>query len=230
MTIIKKSLIIFDAMGVIYPFPEGNDVEYGIFAFLENKGYEFTNKQKNHWDKEKGYNQATRGQMSSTEALKILLPSKNNQEIQKLEKEYLSSAFFCLAEDFISTVQILKNEFLIAMLSNDIPNWSLDLRKRFDIEKYFDLFIISGDGNPFRKPEKEIYEYLLKQIKETGMEVDQIFFIDDSLKNLRTASLFKIKTIYKILKSNDSVDYTPDYKVNRLSELLKILPGTENKT
>jgi len=216
-----KPLIIFDAMGVIFPFPEGDDIQYGLFAFLQNKGHEFSSKQKKSWEKN-FYQKATRGQISSIEALEKLLPSHNAKELEKLETEYLSSDFFKLDQNLIPVIQKLKNNFFTAILSNDIPAWSRTLRKRFDLEQYFDFAVISGDANMFRKPEKGIYEYLFRKIKQTELDIKEIYFIDDSLGNLKTAHSFGIHTIYKILKSNDSVDYEPNYRINNLTGLLEI--------
>ena len=218
----KQSLVIFDVMGIIFPFPEGDDIKNGLFPFLENKGYEFSFEQKNHWEKI-FYNQASRGKISSIDALEKILPSENKSNLERIEKEYLSSDFFKLDPDLIPIMQKLKNNFFTAILSNDIPNWSHTLRKRFDLKQYFDFAVISGDANMCRKTEKGIYGYLFRKIKQKKLNIEKIYFIDDSLGNLKTAHSFGIHTIYKILKSNDSIDYEPDYQIHNLTEFWKII-------
>lgn len=224
----RKGIIIFDAMGVVFPFPEGDDVAHGLFAFLEDKGHAFPREKQLHWEKTKGYNQATRGLLSSIEALRFLIPSAEDDELLQLEKEYLASRYFHLDNDFVQTIGSLNTEFLTVMLSNDIPAWSLSLRKRFELDRYFDLFITSGIGNQARKPEKEIYRQLLVAVNSMGYKDKQIFFIDDSLKNLEAVRELNFITIYKILKSNDLVDFMPDYKIMRLSEVPGIVKSTND--
>ena len=213
-----KNILVFDAMGVVYPFPEGDDVTYGILKFLKEKGYDFSNEMRKNWEKKRGYNQATRGMISSIHALQLLIPSTSDEKLRELEEEYLTSDFFKLDGELLQVIESVKKDFLIGMLSNDIPDWSIRLRKRFNLERYFDFFVISGIGNTARKPEKEIYKQLL-DVVSIEHKANLIYFIDDSLKNLKVAKEFNFITIYKILKSNDNIDYIPDHKIKKLMEL-----------
>jgi len=81
--------------------------------------------------------------------------------------------------------------FSLNILSNDVSEWSKLMREIYDINKYFDKIIISGDVN-LRKPEPEIFELALSKI---GAEANKCLYIDDNLENLETAGKFNFNTV-----------------------------------
>ena len=95
-------------------------------------------------------------------------------------------------------------------LSNDVSEWSLKLRKHFEIEQFFDGFTISGDVG-VRKPDQGIYENFLEDSKYAPTEC---VFVDDREKNLDTAKDFGFQTIlfgtnsysnHKVIKTYDEL-------------------------
>ena len=63
----------------------------------------------------------------------------------------------------------------------------------------------------------------MRLLKERALRPSQIYYVDDSLKNLEPAKAFGWKTVYKIIKSKDEHSFTPDYRIGQLSELLPIV-------
>lgn len=215
----QHDLVIFDAMGVLFHFPEGDDIKYGLWPFLERKGITFSSEEKERFEKE-FYRRGTLGELSSIELLKNIIP--NNFDIQSLETEYLASDKFKITDNLLTVLEKLRKKYILGVLSNDFAKWNKKLRQRFDIDKYFDLVVISDEAKG-RKPDNKIYEYLLSRLNDMKVNPKKIYYVDDSLKNLQTGSDFGFITIYKKLKSHDSYHYKPDHVINKLNQLLQIL-------
>src|SRR3989339_555957 len=209
----KKKVLILSAVGVIYPFPEGDNVQFGLYKFLLEKGYNPDSEKMLYWQKN-AFEKASRGKISSLEALKELLPSLHELELEKIESEFLNSNYFNLAYDFIETLEKIKEQVILGLLTNNLPSWSKYLIKRFQIEKYFhpNLIVISGEKTSYLKPEKEIYFEIQKNIDDSP----QIYFVDDSKKNLKAADEnLKWHTIYKDTKQKEdqNINYTPHHTI-----------------
>lgn len=69
-------------------------------------------------------------------------------------------------------------------LSNDVSEWSSRLRSRFDLDRFFDGFVISGDVG-FRKPSPVIYSRLSERAGAAGAE---LLFVDDRAANVGAAT------------------------------------------
>src|SRR3989338_6257995 len=123
---LRKDLIIFDAMGVLFHFPEGDDVKYGLIPFLEKKGFVDTSQTDNLY---KLYEQGTRGEMSSIDFLHKILPERIDAEL--IEEEYLTSDKFSLTDNFVPIIERLKEKFILGIISNDFGRWNKKLRQRF---------------------------------------------------------------------------------------------------
>ena len=74
--------------------------------------------------------------------------------------EYLDH--LTLSDGFLPTLKRLCDEYKLAMLSNDVADWSRHLRSKFHLDEFFELYVISGDCG-IRKPDEGIYEYALSQ-------------------------------------------------------------------
>src|SRR3990172_11040200 len=116
-----RDLVIFDTMGVIFHFPEGDDVKYGLWPFLEGKGIVFSSEEKERYETE-FYRKGTLGELSSSEFLQKIVPKSIN--VQSLEDEYLASDKFVLAEDLVTVLENLKERYVLGVLSNDIAKWN----------------------------------------------------------------------------------------------------------
>lgn len=83
----------------------------------------------------------------------------------------------------LSIFKELFSRYNIGLISNDVSEWSSYLREKYNLNKYLNFSVISGDVK-CRKPKKQIYEYALKQAK---CSPEECVFIDDRLKNLYPA-------------------------------------------
>lgn len=109
---------------------------------------------------------------------------------------------------------------LIALLSNDVYEWSIEWRKFHNLDKYFDTTVVSGDPDvKARKPTKEIYEKLLNQFE---FPPESYLYVDDKSRNLKPAAELGIVTI--LMKRFSQVSqYKPHFIIEDLADLLDIL-------
>lgn len=167
----KKKCVIFDAMGVIFTI--GDDTNDLLVPFIKNYNQDITREEVNQY-----YMEASKGEISSKDfwksvGLKIEFNGKN------IEKEYLDTCL-TLDEKFIEIARNLKKEYIIAILSNDVREWSEYLRIKHGLNEVVDYSIISGDVG-VRKADEKIYKIALDKI---GVEATDCVFIDDRDKNL----------------------------------------------
>ena len=76
-------------------------------------------------------------------------------------------------------------------LSNDVSQWSRKPRERFELSRYIDGFVISGDVR-FRKPDAQIYRCLLHQ---AHIKAENAVFVDDRPRNLDAAAALGFQTV-----------------------------------
>ena len=125
-----KLVLVLDAMGVMYR--AGDDVAELLIPFLQARGVRDVD------EVERLYMEASLGKRSSASLWRAfnLDPS--------VEDEFLDGhELVPRLKDFLVGVQ----PFVEGMwcLSNDVTEWSNKLRRRFDLDRYLDGFIISGD-------------------------------------------------------------------------------------
>jgi len=118
-------------------------------------------------------------------------------------------------------------EFLAAMksqgirlwcLSNDISEWSRKLRNKFDLDRYFVGFVISGDAGVC-KPDSAIY---LRLLEKSGSAPSEVIFVDDRLRNIEAANSLGIRGILFNPAMADSQGHS--YPIARdFSELRSVL-------
>jgi len=134
-----------------------------------------------------------------------------------IEKDYLDS---CLKLDpeFLDIARSLKESYFLAVLSNDVKEWSSYLRNRFGLDKLFKVVVISGEVG-YRKPDRNIYTILLNRISESP---SSCLLIDDRSKNLYAASQLGMKTI-KFLREDVADDSCDDFEITSFSQLPKIV-------
>ena len=206
-----KKLIVFDAMGVIYK--TGDDVKHLLYPFLKELAPELDFERVNSL-----YIKLSLGEITSKDFFSSLGFGAQYPEI---EKRYLDSRLE-LDEGFMTAAEMLKEKYDMAMLSNDASEWSLYLRKKFGLDKYFVYTVISGDVG-LRKPSPEIYRIILEK---TGRKASECVFIDDSERNLESAGNVGLHTVWFDRcgeKSNWDGHSIPDF--TKLGPLLqKIFP------
>ena len=120
---------------------------------------------------------------------------------------------FVTEPDFLPVAGRLAGRYSIGLLSNDVTEWSLYLRKKHQLG-CFTTVVVSGQVG-CRKPEPQIYEILLKQ---TGALPGSCIFVDDRLRNLRTAHELGIRIIH-FQRAEDSGAFSADARITSFSQL-----------
>ena len=131
--------VIFDMYGVIMKHPEGALLPFVNRTFPDIK----------HEDVYTHWMDANVGSLSSLEFFKNI---GFKGDLNKIEIEYLNTIE--IDESFYETAQMLKKYCRLALLSNDLSEWSGYLRGKFKINGFFDVIIVSGDVG-IKKPEPE---------------------------------------------------------------------------
>lgn len=169
-----KKWIIFDVMGVI--FTVGDDTNDLLVPFIQN-----INKSISREKIYQVYLEASLGHVTSAKFWEMVEVADTNNYAD-IEKEYLDTRL-TIDEQFIEVATRLKDNYNLAILSNDVSEWGSYLREKYGINDVVDFSIISGDVG-CRKPSEEIYKIALKKI---GTEAKDCLFIDDRDKNLVAA-------------------------------------------
>jgi putative hydrolase of the HAD superfamily len=131
-----------------------------------------------------------------------------------------------LDDEAASVLQKLHGKYKLGLVSNlAIPECGWKLLEKFDLRKYFNVVLISGEINK-RKPSREIFE---KALKELGVDARKAVFVGDML-DLDVAGPKKVgmKTILiKRRRGNteaeENLNFKPDKTITRLSELPHML-------
>ena len=169
--------IILDMYGVIIKDPEG-----GLMPFVNNKFPELTydDVYYPHWV------DACIGGLSS---LNFFSNIGFTGDLDKTEKEYLDTIE--IDEVFYEVVPKISKYYRLALLSNDLSEWSKYLRDKFRINEFFDVIIVSGDVK-IRKPDVQIFSLMLNELGQTATDC---IYIDDRKTNLESAQLLGMDTI-----------------------------------
>ena len=199
-----NKILVLDAMGVIYQ--SCDDVEELLVPFIREKG--------SNIDKETIedlYTRASLGEFSS-EKFWAKVGVDYNLEDEYLDRHQLSVGL----SDFLS---VFNNQLKapIYCLSNDVSEWSIKLRKKFQLDQYIERWFISGDLK-IRKPSLGIYDVL---IRKTNVKPAQMLFVDDREKNIAAANEFGIQTVLCAINNsaegyNDDDESTAIYSFNEL--------------
>ncbi|MCY4603490.1 MAG: HAD-IA family hydrolase [Gemmatimonadetes bacterium] len=182
-----NKILVLDAMGVIYQ--SCDDVEELLVPFIREQGSSIDRKAI-----EDLYTRASLGEFSSEEFW-AKVGVDYNLEDEYLDRHQLSVGL----SDFLS---VFKNQVKapIYCLSNDVSEWSIKLRKKFQLDQYIERWFISGDLK-IRKPSPVIYDVL---IRDANVKPTQILFVDDREKNIAKANEFGIQTV--LCKINNSTE------------------------
>jgi len=197
-------VVVFDAMGVT--FVEGDDVSNLLIPFVARK-CGCTNGDAVR----QLYLPASLGQISSREfwaRIGCAYPAS--------EREYLDTQL-TLDPNFLTVAERLKKRYVLAMLSNDVSEWSTYLRRRFGLDRLFASVVISGDQG-FRKPDRRLYHVLLRSL---SVAPDRCVFVDDQPRNLETAAQLGMHTVCRL--RDDRGPPTYELAIESLSDLLTLL-------
>jgi putative hydrolase of the HAD superfamily len=132
-----------------------------------------------------------------------------------LEDEYLSE--HRLMPGVLDLLAGAKIKFRkVCCLSNDVPQWSIKLRRLFGIEAAIGPWIVSGDVS-HRKPSLAIYQHLLGALK---LPAHKVVFVDDRLKNLDAAQRLGMHAV--LFDPQDAATGTAHTRISRLPDLLDL--------
>ena len=137
---------------------------------------------------------------------------------------------FC--EEFMTYVRIDENaeamlrslhgKYKLGIISNfAIPECVLKLLKNHDLDRLFDVIVVSGAVNK-RKPSPEIFKSTLKALDVSASET--VFVGDTVDADIEGAKAVGMKAIYierRVQKESEKV--CPDQTIKRLSELSSVL-------
>jgi putative hydrolase of the HAD superfamily len=196
--------IVFDAMGVI--FDEGDDIINLLVPYLRRRGSTGLDAEAVHAI----YRRASLGEITPRAFWHAI---GMGAEYPAIEKEYLDTCLR-LDPDFIETAERLSRDFSLAILSNDIQEWSLYLRQKHGLDRLFQAAVISSEAG-VRKPAPEIYRILLDRLGAAG---EDCVFIDDRISNLAPAAALGIVPIW-MAKGDDPAMPETTHRIRSISEL-----------
>ena len=132
-------------------------------------------------------------------ALKIYI-----KESRYRDKYVIGSNF----EDFKTLLK--EKNIKMSILSNMPESWGRYLCSKFNLDKDFNPILFSSVVG-ISKPNRGIF---IELFKETGINPEKMLFIDDQLKNLKTASELGMKTMLFSQKSIKEESFSPDYIIS----------------
>lgn len=163
-------IIIFDMYGVILKEGHGN-----FKAFLATRQPEA-----DYSIYEKHYDSASRGEIQCDEFLHLFGFSDADLAVQDYTENFLTfdTEFIYFAE------KCRMSGARLALLSNDISEFSRNILEHNRIGGYFSSTVVSGDVG-MRKPDPAIYRLTLDRLNSNA---EECIFIDDNPKCLATAA------------------------------------------
>jgi len=104
----------------------------------------------------------------------------------------MCSRIFIPYRDVLKDIDKIKdNGYRVALITNTVPYDSSYLRKKGIYDQFEHVILSHKTG--YRKPEKEIYQMMLKKL---GVKGNECIYIDDREENLPTAEKLGMKTIH----------------------------------
>ena len=197
--------VIFDVMGVI--FTVGDDVDGLLIPYIHSLKPDIAIQ-----DIKDLYLAASLGKIASRDLWAQL--GFDATDIPTIERNYLEKSF-TLDAGFLPCAKALKNRYGIALLSNDVSEWSRFLRDYHGIEPIIDAAFISGDLG-VRKPDPRIYSIALETLEARPNEC---LFIDDDPERVEAA---RELGICSVLFNRDGYDYS-GLRVESFGQLERLL-------
>ena len=198
-----REWLVFDVMGVI--FTVGDDTNELLVPYVQKFAPSLTSDEINQ-----AYLEASLGKVASYGFWKTL---GLGDRYPQIEQDYLESQL-TLDADFPAVAQKLQKDYHLALLSNDVSEWSAYLREKYDLNQYFEEIVISGDVG-LRKPDRAIYELLLRRLQ---CRPENSVFIDDRQKNLIPAMRAGMRTI-QFKRGCDGSEMCGSFEVKSFKQL-----------
>ena len=197
--------IIFDVMGVI--FTVGDDVEGLLIPYIRSLIPDTSARRINE-----AYQAASLGHITSFEFWELV--GFESADVPEIERKYLESSF-TLDSGFLSCAKALKARYGLALLSNDISEWSKYLRDFHGIEPFIDAAFVSGDLG-VRKPDPKIFRIALDAL---GIQAYECVFIDDYPERVEAAGKLGIPSV---LFNREEHDYN-GLQVKSFDQVIQML-------
>lgn len=117
------------------------------------------------------------------------------EELQRdIDYEILTGAFLniTLDETVITYIRELKEKYIIGMITDNKVDRIETVLKEFNLENLFDVVVISAEVHT-GKTEERIFEVVLDR---SGLEPQEIVFIDNTARNLEVPTKMGFRTIH----------------------------------
>lgn len=198
----NEKLVVFDMMGTLTTEP--HIISVTMREVLPNMDYK---KVKEEYEKFK-INKISREEFWNNIGV---------MDIQKIEEAFLKK--LKLKDGIEVVLNKIKKYSKLAILSNCPKEWGAILTKKFNLNKYFDAVVFSGDYG-VKKPDSPIYAILLQKFQNIAPE--NVLLVDDDLEDLRSGKNYLMDTVW--IKSDQKKSYyVPDYVIDKIEEVIKIL-------
>jgi putative hydrolase of the HAD superfamily len=193
-------MVAFDIMGVI--ITESSLVRKGLYPlYKDNFSYEYIK------SLYKDIRSDTQGDISIWKGLGVKESDKAREEFLDIYK--VDSGFEklrnCLKEKGINK----------GIISNMPKEWGEYFVEKLNLNYDFDPIVLSGTIG-LKKPNDEIYQRFLE---DSGVEGEEIVFIDDKLENLEAAKKFNINTVL-FDRGKEQDGFKPDLIIKSFKELI----------
>lgn len=150
-------VVALDAMGVLYA--SADDVSELLVPYLAAHGTPRTRA-----EIEARYLEASLGMLSSAEFWRACEVERTASDADYCQHHQLTAGMTTLLP------QLRAAGYRLAVLGNDVSEWSIELRHRFQLETWIDDWIISGDIR-VRKPNREAYAALIETVRSAPHEI-----------------------------------------------------------
>ena len=201
----KCKAIIFDLGAVILNINYQNTIDEFTKLGVKNAAIFYSKKVQTDL-----FNQIEIGIISSNKFLKALQKETNNANITQVEQAW-NAMLLDLPDKRLQLIKNLKNNHIIYLLSNtnaihiDAFKKQLGNKKWLAFCKLFDKMYLSHELG-LRKPDIQIFEYILKEQK---LKAEEVFFIDDSPQHIAGAKKLGIHC-HHLLDNEDIITLFPD--------------------
>lgn len=169
-------VIIFDMYGVIIKESMGNFKPYTYEHFPNTDHSSFM----------ENYLKAEMGLITSNELLAGIGFEDADFHMKKYIENYLT-----IDNEFLKFAEKYEGKYKFALLSNGILEWHNYIMEYYDLKKYFSWEVVSGQVK-CRKPDKEIFEFLMNKM---GVSREECIYIDNGIRNNLMALSLGIDTI-----------------------------------
>jgi epoxide hydrolase-like predicted phosphatase len=201
----NSKAIIFDLGAVILNINYQNTIDAFANLGVENATTFYSKKVQTDL-----FNQIETGDITAEKFLSELQKETNSASITQV-KDAWNAMLLDLPNERTQLIKSLRKDYKIYLLSNTNAIHIDAFKKQLGNGKWkifcdlFDKMYLSHEVG-LRKPNAEIFEYILKEQK---LKAEEVFFIDDSPQHIEGAKKLGIKT-HHLLDNEDIITLFPD--------------------